>query len=113
MRQSFPNPVLVPVLGGQNLIVAVAVQASGARCQIHHFHKNKSYFILPNYTTIFHVLNSGCNTKYCHRDFVLKSVVMGKKGLSGRIGTSSGLFQGHFGTLFVIFIKILKDFKVA
>ena len=46
MRQSFPNPVLVPVLGGQNLIVAVAVQASGARWQIHHFHKKKLYFIL-------------------------------------------------------------------
>ena len=40
MRQSFPNPVLVPVLGGQNLIAAVAVQASGARWQIHHFHKS-------------------------------------------------------------------------
>ena len=40
MRQSFPNPVLVPVSGGQNLIAAVAVQASGARWQIHHFHKS-------------------------------------------------------------------------
>ena len=44
MRQSFPNPVLVPVLGGQNLIAAVAVQASGARWQIHHFHKNNIFF---------------------------------------------------------------------
>ena len=56
--------MLVPVLGGQNLIVAVAVQASGARCQIHHFHKKQIIFhpakLYHHHTmevTIFHVPN--------------------------------------------------------
>ena len=43
------------------------------------------------------VKSQTCITKFCHRDFVLKYIVIGKKGLSSRIGTFSGPFQGHFG----------------
>ena len=43
--------------------------------------------------------SNGCNTKFCHRDFVLKYVVIGgKKGLSGRIGTFLGPILEQIGT---------------
>ena len=48
----------------------------------------------------YKILPSGLGAEiYCNRE---------KKGLSGRIGTFSGPFQGQFGTLFVIFIIMLK-----
>ena len=61
--------------------------------------------ILNNYSKcmqwlLYKILRSGLCAEICCNG--------GKKGLSGRIGTFSGSFQGHFGTLFVIFIIMLR-----
>ena len=47
-------------------------------------------------------ISSGCTTKFCRRDFVLKYVVIGEKK---RTREFSGSIQGHFGTS-VVFFKI-------
>ena len=55
---------------------------------------------------------SGCDTKFCHRDFVLKYVVIrGKKGLSGRIGTFLGPILEQIGTFIVICTEMLNGLK--
>ena len=66
--------------------------------------------ILNNYSKcmqwlLYKILRSGLCAEICCNG--------GKKGLSGRIWTFSGPFQAHFGTLFVIFIIMLKNFKIA